>query len=67
MNSAIDVAKEIFMAKDQNVPFFGIYVGSANTSSNLPEGLQRNKTIAWDWEKISNAIDQMMCEGKNKS
>ncbi|SMG64707.1 hypothetical protein BMETH_26441742127, partial [methanotrophic bacterial endosymbiont of Bathymodiolus sp.] len=21
--------------------------------SNLPEGLQRNKTIAWDWEKIS--------------
>jgi hypothetical protein len=67
MNSAIGVAKEIFMAKDQNVPFFGIYVGSANTSSNLPEGLQRNKTIAWDWEKISNAIDQMMCEGKNKS
>ncbi len=66
MTSATGVAKEISMAKDQDVPVFGIYVGGANTSSNLPKGLQRNRTIAWDWEKISNAINQMMGEGKNK-
>lgn len=66
MASATGVAKEIKMAKDQNVPYFGVYVGGANTTSNLPTGLNRNRTVAWDWEKISNAIDQMMTEGKNK-
>lgn len=66
MTSATGVAKEIKMARDQNVPFFGVYVGDANTTSNLPTGLSRNRTIAWDWEKISNAIDKMMTEGKNK-
>ncbi len=66
MASATGVVKEIKMAKDLNVPVFGVYVGGADTSSNLPDGLQRNRTIAWDWEKIANAIDQMMGEGKNK-
>ena len=66
MASATGVDKEISMAKDQDVPFFGVYVGGANTTSNLPKGLNRNRTIAWDWEKISNAIDQVMNEGKNK-
>ena len=66
MASATGVSKEISMAKDQDVPVFGVYVDGANTTSNLPKGLQRNRTIAWDWEKISNAIDQMMGEGKNK-
>lgn len=66
MASASGVAKEISMAKDQDVPVFGVYVGGANTSSNLPAGLQRNRTIAWDWDKIAAAVDQMMGEGKNK-
>lgn len=66
MASATGVAKEIAMAHEQDVPVFGVYVGGANTSSNLPKGLQRNRTIAWDWEKIASAIDQMMGEGKNK-
>jgi len=66
MASATGVPKEIKMAKDQSVPVFGIYVGGADSSSNLPEGLQRNRTIAWEWEKIAFAIDQMMDEGKNK-
>lgn len=66
MASAIGVAKEISMAKVQDVPVFGVYVGGANTTSNLPKGLQRNRTIAWNWERISDAIDQMMTEGKNK-
>ena len=48
MASATGVAKEISMAKDQDVPVFGVYVGGANTSSNLPKGLQRNRTIARD-------------------
>ncbi len=66
MTSATGVAKEITMAKDQNVPVFGVYVGGADTSSNLPDGLQRNRTVAWDWAKIADAVDQMMREGKNK-
>ncbi len=66
MTSATGVAKEITMAKDQNVPVFGVYIDGASTSSNLPKGLQRNRTIAWEWEKISEEIDKMMTEGKNK-
>ncbi len=66
MASATGVDKEIKMAKDQDVPIFGVYVGGATTTSNLPTGLQRNRTIAWDWAKIATAIDQMMKEGKNK-
>ena len=65
MDSATGVAKEIAMATDQDVPVFGVYVDGANSSSNLPAGLQRNRTIAWDWEKIASAIDQVMGEGKN--
>lgn len=66
MASATGVAKEIAMAKDQDVPVFGVYVDGANTTSNLPKGLARNRTIAWNWDKIANAIDQVMNEGKNK-
>ena len=65
MASATGVTKEIGMAKDQNVPVFGVYVDGANTTSNLPSGLARNRTIAWDWAKIANAIDHVMGEGKN--
>jgi hypothetical protein len=43
MASATGVAKEISMAKDQDVPVFGVYVDGANTTSNLPKGLQRGK------------------------
>jgi hypothetical protein len=67
MSSAGGVAKEIKMAKDQDVPVFGVYVDGAGTSSTLPDGLQRNRTIAWDWAKIADAVDQMMREGKNKA
>ncbi len=66
MASASGVAKEIEMAKDQNVPLFGVYVGGADANSVLPEGLQRNRTIKWDWNDIAAAINQMMGEGKNK-
>lgn len=66
MASATGVAKEIKMAKDQNVPVFGVYVNGANSSSNLPDGLQRNRTISWNWDDIASAVDQMMKEGKNK-
>lgn len=66
MASATGVPKEIVMAKDQDVPVFGVYVDGANTSSNLPTGLARNRTISWNWDGIAKAIDQMMGEGKNK-
>ena len=65
-HSATGVIKEIDFAKTQNVPLFGVYVGGADNTTNLPTGLQRNRTIDWDWENIADAIDQVMKEGKNK-
>lgn len=67
MASASGVAKEIKWAKEQDVPIFGVYVGGANSSSNLPSGLQRNRTITWTWPNVASAVDQMMKEGKNSS
>jgi len=66
MVSATGVTKEIQMANSQNVPVFGIHVDGANVSSKLPDGLRRDRTINWDWDKIANAIKQMMNEVKNK-
>lgn len=66
MASATGVAKEVKMAKDQSVPMFGVYVGGANSTSNLPSGLARNRTISWGWDDIAAAVKQMMGEGKNK-
>ncbi len=66
MSSATGVAKEISFAKANDVPVFGVYVDGANTVSNLPSGLQRNRVISWGWTAIASAIDQMMKEGKNK-
>lgn len=66
MASATGVAKEIEMAKNNDVPVFGVYVGGADDESNLPKGLKRGRTISWEWDKIAKAIDQVMGEGKNK-
>ncbi len=67
MAGATGVAKEITMAKKQDVPVFGVYVDDANSSSNLPTGLQRNRTITWKWPNVAAAVKQMMQEGKNSS
>lgn len=66
MATATGVVKEISFAKDCDVPVFGVYVGGANSSNNLPNGLSGNRTIDWDWEKIASFIDKVMKEGKNK-
>ncbi|MBL7260661.1 TIR domain-containing protein [Paractinoplanes lichenicola] len=65
MASATGVAKEITMAKELNVPVFGVYVGGAASTSTLPAGLPRNRVVAWRWEIVAAAVDQMMGEGKN--
>ena len=65
-HTATGVVKEIAFAKSKDVPVFGVYVDGADSSTTLPNGLQRNRTIDWDWEKIASAIDQVMKEGKNK-
>jgi hypothetical protein len=65
MGSAYGVVAEIAMAKDKNVPCFGVYVDGAGSSSTMPTGLARNRTISWNWKSIGGAIDQMMGEGKN--
>jgi hypothetical protein len=67
MASATGVAKELAMAKKQNVPIFGVYVDGANSTANLPTGLARNRTISWTWDGIAAAVTQMMGEGKNKA
>ena len=66
MGNATGVRKEIGFAKAKNVPSFGVYVDGAGTSSTLPTGLVRNRTIAWEWDKIAKGVDRMMKEGKNK-
>jgi MTH538 TIR-like domain (DUF1863) len=63
---ASGVVKEIIFAKENMVPIFGVYVGGANSATSLPDGLSRNRTIVWDWEKIADCIDQCMKEGKNR-
>jgi hypothetical protein len=65
-HTANGVVKEISFAKEQDVPIFGVYVGGADSTTILPTGLQRNRTIDWDWDDIADAIDQVMKEGKNK-
>lgn len=66
MANASGVNKEIQMAKNNNIPFCGVYVDGAGNLSTLPNGLQRNRTIEWTWPGIASAIDQMSNEGKNK-
>lgn len=66
MVTASGVSQEIKMATELNVPVFGVYVGGADSSSNLPAGLARNRVIPWSWPSIAAAISQMMGEGKNK-
>jgi len=66
MASASGVAKEIKMAKEHDIPVFGVYIDGANKNSNLPTGLARGRVISWNWDSIARAIDQMMTEGKNK-
>lgn len=65
-STATGVVKEIAMARAADVPLFGVYVDGADTTTTLPLGLARNRTIAWDWDKIASGVDQMMKEGKNK-
>ncbi len=62
---ASGVKKEITMAKANNMPVFGVLVGGATSSTSLPAGLTSGRVIAWDWDKIASAIDQVMKEGKN--
>jgi hypothetical protein len=65
MGSADGVAKEVRIATQWSVPVFGVYVDGANSSSGLPVGLPRNRTISWTWSGIASAVNQMMREGKN--
>ena len=65
-SAASGVVKEIAMAQKLNVPVFGVYVGGADSTTPLPIGLQRNRTINWTWRGIAAAIEQMMQEGKNQ-
>lgn len=67
MASATGVAKELAMAKKREVPVFDVYVDGAGSTSNLPAGLPRNRTITWTWDGAAAAITQMMGEGKNKA
>lgn len=65
MASATGVRKEIEMARRNDVPVFGVYVGGANYLSNLPVGLSRTRVVNWEWHKITDQIDSMLTQGKN--
>ena len=66
MASASGVAKEVAMAARKDVPTFGIYVDGAGSTSNLPAGLPRSRTIVWSWDGIAAMLERAMREGKNK-
>jgi hypothetical protein len=63
--TAANVTNEIALAKTRNVPFFGIYIDGADANTDLPAGLPRNRTIPWDWTRVSAAIAQLRREGKH--
>jgi IS5 family transposase len=65
MGTATGVVAEIAMAKECDVPVFGVYVDGAGPSATLPTGLHRNRTVQWTWQNVANGIDQCMREGKN--
>lgn len=65
MSSATGVAAEISMAKEKDVPVFGVYVDGAGSESTLPSGLARNRTVEWKWDKVAAMVDLAMTEGKN--
>jgi len=67
MSTATGVNKEIQFAIDANVPIFGVYVNGGSTTSTLPTGLARSRTVTWTWTNVSNMIDTVMKEGKNNS
>jgi len=67
MATATGVVKEIAMAKELNVPVFGVYVGGADSSSTLPSGLARSRTVAWTWPNVASMINKCLTEGKNAS
>ncbi len=64
MASAGGVAKEIGFAAEADVPVFGVYVDGADSSSNLPAGLARNRVIPWTWPGIAAAIKKVMGESR---
>lgn len=65
MSTASGVVAEIAMAKRCNVPVLGVYVDGAGSTSTLPVGLARNRTVTWTWADVAAGIDQCMNEGKN--
>jgi hypothetical protein len=64
--SATGVIKEIAFALEHDVPVFGVYVNGADSSTTLPAGLNRNRSIIWTWDKIADWVDICMTEGKNR-
>jgi hypothetical protein len=63
---ASGVEREIGFAHANDVPVFGIYVDDTDSSTTLPDGLRRSRTVDWDWDEIADMVDQCMEEGKNK-
>ena len=49
MACSIGVKKEVKMAKDNNVPIFGVYIVGTDSYSNLPEGSARNRVIKYPY------------------
>ncbi len=61
-----DVLKEIVLARNRHVPYFGVYIDNVDLLTPLPEGLDKYRMLDWRWKRIGAAINQLMSEGKNK-
>lgn len=60
------IVKEIRLSGGCNIPVFGVYLKSADPTTELPEELAENRVVALDWNDIAAKIEQVMKEGKNE-
>jgi CTP synthase (UTP-ammonia lyase) len=60
--AASGVVAEISFAYRNDIPVFGIYVGGADATTKIPEGLQYSRTTYWDWEEIASWVDRCIEE-----
>ncbi|TQS44859.1 TIR domain-containing protein [Cryptosporangium phraense] len=58
--SASGVVKEIQMARDLGIPYFGVYVSGADARTPLPRGLARNAVVPWTWPTVARMVDDCL-------
>lgn len=65
-HKARGVAKEIEMAIAQKAPLVGVYIAGANDATPLPPGLDRARTVPWEWKRITIEIERVLGKATNR-